>query len=74
MIRQHPARVLLVTAIIAIAFFALSFPGARDTEGAWYYISAVGWFGFLITALMFIVLVVIVLMHKLAGRPRVGSQ
>ena len=49
MIRQHPGRVLSVTALIAVAFVALSYPGRNDTAGAWYYISAVGWFGFLIT-------------------------
>jgi len=68
MLHSHPARVLLVVAGIAVAFFALSFPGARDTEGAWYYISSIGWFGFLITTLVLIVLAVIVGIRKFAGR------
>ena len=45
MIRQHPFRVLGVTALIGLGLLLLSAPGAEDTEGAWYYISAFGWFG-----------------------------
>jgi hypothetical protein len=56
MIRQHPLRVLGVTALIAIAFLALSYPGRNDTKGAWYYVSAIGWFGFLLGVLAFVVL------------------
>jgi len=74
MIRQHPGRVLLVTGLVAIGFFLLSFPGARATGGAWYYISSVGWFGFLITALVFIVLLAIVVMHKMAGHTHSEGQ
>lgn len=58
MLREHPFRVLGVVAAVAIGLFALSAPGAHDTSGAWYYISAFGWFGFLITMLVLIVLAV----------------
>ena len=74
MIRQHPGRVLSVTALIAVLFVALSYPGKSDTEGAWYYISAVGWFGFLITFVVFIVLAVIAAVHRSSGRSRVVSS
>jgi len=68
MIRQHPGRVLSVTALIAVFFVALSYPGRADTAGAWYYISAIGWFGFLITFVVFIVLAVMAAIHKFSGR------
>lgn len=77
MIRQHPGRVLSVTALIAVAFVALSYPGRNDTAGAagaWYYISAVGWFGFLITFVVFIVLAVIAAVHRSSGRRRAVSS
>ena len=69
MLRQHPARVLAVVAAVAIGLFALSAPGADDTSGAWYYISAFGWFGFLLTALLFVVLAIVVAVQT-AGRRR----
>ncbi|GCD91738.1 hypothetical protein [Nocardioides sp. LS1] len=69
MLRQHPARVLAVVAAVAIGLFALSAPGADDTSGAWYYISAFGWFGFLLTALLFVVLAIVVAVQS-AGRRR----
>jgi hypothetical protein len=68
MIRRHPARVLSVTALTAVFFLALSYPGKSDTEGAWYYLSAIGWFGFLISFLVFLVLAVVATVHKLSGR------
>ncbi|GAB3768185.1 ABC-type antimicrobial peptide transport system permease subunit [Nocardioides ginsengisegetis] len=68
MLRQHPARVLGVVAAVAIALFLLSAPGADDTSGAWYYISAFGWFGFLITALLFIVLGLVVAVQAVGRR------
>ena len=68
MIRQHPARVLSVVAAIGIALFLLSAPGAHDTSGAWYYISAFGWFGFLITFLLFLVLCGVVIAQKVRAR------
>ena len=74
MIRQNPGRVLSVTALIAVFFFALSYPGRRDTAGAWYYISAVGWFGFLITFVVLIVLAVIAAVHRFSGRRRAVSS
>jgi len=58
MLREHPFRVLGVVAAVAVALFLLSAPGADATGGAWYYISAFGWFGFLITMLVLIVLAV----------------
>ena len=59
MIRQHPFRVLGVTALVGLGLLLLSAPGAEDTEGAWYYISAFGWFGFMLSVLIFVVLAVI---------------
>jgi hypothetical protein len=56
MLREHPIRVLAVVAAVAVGLFALSAPGADDTSGAWYYISAFGWFGFLIAMLILVVL------------------
>ena len=68
MLRQHPARVLAVVAAVAIGLFALSAPGANDTSGAWYYISAFGWFGFLLTALLFVVLAIVVAVQSVGRR------
>ena len=68
MIRQHPARVLLTVAGVGIVLFLLSAPGAHDTSGPWYYISAFGWFGFLITFLLFLVLSAVVITQKVRGR------
>ena len=56
MLREHPVRVLAVVAVVAAGLLLLSGPGADDTSGAWYYISAFGWFGFLIAMLALIVL------------------
>lgn len=72
MLREHPFRVLGVVAAVAVALFALSAPGAHDTSGAWYYISAFGWFGFLITMLVLLVLAVAAAVMAL-GRRR-GSR
>jgi len=58
MLREHPFRVLGVVAAIAVGLFFLSAPGADDTSGPWYYISAFGWFGFLIAMLILVVLAV----------------
>ena len=68
MIRQHPGRVLSVTALIAVFFVLLSYPGRDDASGAWYYISAIGWFGFLLTFIVFIVLAVMAAVHRSSGR------
>ena len=68
MLREHPIRVLGVVAAVAAGLLALSGPGAHDTSGAWYYISAFGWFGFLITALAFIVLAVAAAVMALGRR------
>ncbi len=64
MIRQHPYRVLGATSLLAVLFLALSFPGRNDTSGAWYYISAVGWFGFMITVLLLLVLLVLAVVSR----------
>ncbi|MBA2955296.1 hypothetical protein GON03_13230 [Nocardioides sp. MAH-18] len=58
MLRTHPIRVLAVVAAVAAGLFVLSAPGADETSGAWYYISAFGWFGFLIAMLILVVLAV----------------
>ena len=68
MLRQHPIRILSVVAAITAALFLLSAPGADDTSGAWYYISAFGWFGFLIGFLILLVLAVVVAVQKLRTR------
>lgn len=70
MIRQHPFRVLAVTLLIALALAALSAPGRNDTHGAWYYISAFGWFGFLLTMLVFVVMAVIAVVSAIGRRRR----
>ena len=68
MLRQHPTRVLAVVAAVAIGLLLLSGPGADDTSGAWYYISAFGWFGFLLTALLFVVLAIVVAVQSIGRR------
>lgn len=70
MIRQHPIRVLAVTFVVGACLFLLSAPGADDTSGAWYYISAFGWFGFLLTLLVFLVLAVVAAGSAVARRRR----
>lgn len=70
MIRQHPFRVLSITALIAVLFLALSYPGKHDTAGAWYYISTIGWFGFLLTMLAFISFAVMAGVHRRSLRSR----
>lgn len=70
MIRQHPVRVLSITALIAVVFLALSYPGKQDTAGAWYYISTIGWFGFLLTMLALLFLAVMAGIHKRSMRTR----
>ena len=68
MLRQHPVRVLSVVAVLAVALLFLSGPGADDTSGPWYYLSAFGWFGFLLSALLFLVLLAVVVVQRLSGR------
>ncbi len=68
MLRQHPVRVLSVVAVVAVGLLFLSAPGADDTSGAWYYISAFGWYGFMLTALLFLVLLGIVVVRRARGR------
>ena len=58
MLKTHPIRALAAVAVLAVALLFLSAPGADATSGAWYYISAFGWFGFLLMTLVFIVLAV----------------
>ena len=58
MLKTHPIRVLAVVAALAVGLLFLSAPGAHATGGAWYYISAFGWFGFLLMTLAFLVLAV----------------
>jgi membrane-anchored protein YejM (alkaline phosphatase superfamily) len=71
MLRTHPFRVLAVVTAVMIGFFALSAPGADDTSGAWYYISAFGWFGFLISGLILVVLSALAAANALRRRQRV---
>ncbi len=68
MLRTHPIRVLATVAVVAIALLFLSAPGADSTSGAWYYISAFGWFGFLLMTLAFLVLAVIAVTNRLRQR------
>lgn len=75
MIRLHPFRVLGATFVLAVALLALSYPGRNDTSGAWYYLSAVGWFGFMISVLVLVVLAItaIVIKARARGRRALGS-
>jgi len=68
MLRQHPVRILSVVAIVTVGLLLLSAPGADDTSGAWYYISAFGWFGFLIGLLTLVVLAAVVAVQKIRTR------
>ena len=68
MLRQHPIRVLSVVAVLTIGLLFLSAPGAHDTSGTWYYISAFGWFGFLIGFLLFVILAATVIVQKVRAR------
>lgn len=70
MIRKHPIRVISITALIAVAFLALSYPGKQDTAGTWYYLSTIGWFGFLLSMLAIIVFAVMASIHKRSMRTR----
>lgn len=74
MIYRHPFRVLSINALIAAVFLALSFPGKSDTAGAWYYISTIGWFGFLLSLLSIIIFAVMAGIHKrsVSARPARG--
>jgi membrane protein YdbS with pleckstrin-like domain len=74
MIHRHPVRVLGVTFLIGLALFLLAAPGADDTQGAWYYISAFGWYGFMLTAVIFVVLAVIALVSAVGRRRRSPSK
>jgi hypothetical protein len=68
MLRQHPARILSVVAVVTVGLLLLSAPGAHDTSGTWYYLSAFGWFGFLLGFLLFVVLAVVIAVQKIRGR------
>jgi hypothetical protein len=68
MLRTHPVRVLVAVAVLAVALLLLSAPGADATSGAWYYISAFGWFGFVLTTLVFLVLAVMAIVNRLRHR------
>jgi hypothetical protein len=68
MLRQHPARILLVVAVLTVGLLLLSGPGAHDTSGTWYYLSSFGWFGFLLGFLLFVVLAVVVAVQKIRAR------
>lgn len=68
MLRQHPIRILSLVAAITVGLLLLSAPGAHDTSGTWYYLSAFGWFGFLLGFLLFVVLAVAVAVQKARTR------
>jgi hypothetical protein len=61
-------KVLSVVAALTIGLLFLSAPGAHDTSGPWYYISAFGWFGFLIGFLLFVILAAAVIVQKVRAR------
>lgn len=73
MIRQHPVRVLSVIFLVAVALLLLSAPGKDDKSGAWYYLSAFGWFGFLVTVLIFLVVAIIAAVSAVGRRRRPSS-
>jgi len=57
MIRKHPGRVLTVVAVIALAGLALGYPGRNgDLTGPMRYISGLGFIGFLLFTVVFVVL------------------
>jgi len=57
MIRKHPARVLTVVALIALVGLGLGYPGRNgDLTGPMRYISGLGFIGFLLFTLVFLVL------------------
>lgn len=70
MMYRHPFRVISIAGLIAVALMALSIPGSSDTEGTWYYLSAIGWFGFLLSMLSIITYSVMVIIHKRSKRAR----
>jgi hypothetical protein len=74
MIRQHPVRVLSVIFLVAVSLLFLSAPGANDKSGVWYYLSAFGWFGFLVTVLIFLVVAAIAATSVMARRRRPSNS
>ncbi|MBX6391466.1 MAG: hypothetical protein IRZ08_21165, partial [Frankia sp.] len=56
MIRRHPGRVLGVLVLLDVLLLLLSGPGKDDNDGVWYYLSTIGWLGFLLGALATVVL------------------
>ncbi|WP_250280085.1 hypothetical protein [Frankia sp. Cppng1_Ct_nod] len=70
MIRRHPGRVLGVLAVLDLLLLALFYPGRHDGDGAWYYLSAIGWIGFMIGVLATVVLAAYAGVLALGGRSR----
>lgn len=57
MIRKHPGRVLVAVAVIALIGLGLGYPGRNgDLTGPMRYISGLGFIGFLLFSVVFVVL------------------
>lgn len=59
----------LIIALIAVPILlAMSYPGREASSGALYYISAIGWFGFMLAVLVILLLSVAMLIRKAIQR------
>jgi len=67
---HHPLRTLGAMLALAFVLFMLSgIPTIRDaTSGGWLVVGDICWFGFLLTALAFVVTGVVVLVRRLGHR------
>jgi hypothetical protein len=69
MIRKYPGRTLGVIALVTVVFFALSYPGRNAHHGAWMYVSGISWIGFLLGAVVLLVLGVYAVATRNRRRP-----
>lgn len=67
---HHPLRTLGILLAVAFVLFNLSgIPTIKDaTTGGWLVVGDICWFGFLLTALAFVVTGVVVLVRRLGHR------
>lgn len=67
---RHPLRYLGGLLVLAFVLFTLSgIPTIKDaTSGAWLIVGDITWFGFLLTALTFIVVGLVVVVRRLGRR------
>ena len=66
----HPIRALAGLLVLAFVLFTLSgIPTLRDaTSGGWFVVGNITWFGFLISALLFVVAGIVVVVRRVAHR------